>query len=139
MHYSLYNTLILALATILAILISHWILERANKRNEKLMILKELMAYRKNDTEESHKALEQALNLIDVVFSNEELVLEKYHALRDFYLDPFDLNSLVDKLYVSLLKAIASSLKYEIKNIDLDKCVGYENLKNLAELYLKKK
>jgi len=122
-------------APLFAVLISLWVQDKNNKRQEKLTILKELMSHKKNQEEQSHKAIALNLNLIDVVFVDDKAVLQKYHVLRDVYLGSSSPNSSVNSLFVDLLKQIALNLGYKIKEVDLAKCVGFENLQEQAQPY----
>lgn len=110
----------------LSVRLSYFLQDRREKRNDKMDILKSLMVSRKND-EESRTHLAQALNLIDVVFYDSKKVTDLYHAYRTALLSRQNTMNLND-LFVRLVQGIASDLRYCIDGIDIDRCIGYENL-----------
>lgn len=110
---------------------------RREKRNDKINLLKDLMAFRKND-HESHIQLARALNLIDVVFHDSKNVIHSYHDYRTALLARNDTKILND-LFVRLVQDISKVLEYDIDGFDIDQCVGQETLTYHSFQYPKSK
>jgi len=99
---------------------------KREKRNDKINVLKDLMAYRKNDVT-SRIDLSMALNLIDVVFHEDEAILNAYHDYRDALLKQKDQDTLED-YFVKLVTFVVQDLKYSIADKNIRLCVGKEIL-----------
>lgn len=113
--------------------------DRQEKRNDKINLLKDLMAYRKND-DVSRVGLSKALNLIDVVFHEAEGILKAYHEYRDSLLkynrqgspkNPQEAEKrqmALESLFVKIVSLVALDLKYSIAEKDIHGCIGKKEL-----------
>jgi len=122
---------------LIALYVSARITEKRRKRYDKIMIFKELMAYKKNQNQLSQSSLARALNLIDIVFAGDKNILKNFYILRNALRAPVSLVSSIGVHFVVLLKSIAVDLDYQIEEQNLDLCLGFEDLKRHAEPYQK--
>ncbi len=117
------NIIALILVPIVAVVVGHWLQDRAQKRNDKMMIFKVLMTSRIYGwTNESV----QAMNLIDIVFSDDQEVRKQWKVCFDkmFVENPTDTELAKMKLErEKLLETMAKSLGY--KNV-----ITWESIQN---------
>jgi len=120
------NILAVVISPIVAVYIGRWLQERSEKRKEKWIILKTLMSSRDVWNQESV----YALNIIDIVFSDDEKVVKCW---REYY-DKVCIDSLTDNdnrkinnAKFKLLEAMAASLGYGDK-------ITWESIQNPYKL-----
>lgn len=108
------NFIAILLAPVIAVLIGQWLQNHSEKRKDKLAIFKTLMITRNGWSYESVRAL----NIIDIVFSDEKEVIknwkEYYDKLRIENPTETDLQKIKESQY-KLIESIAISLGYKDK------------------------
>lgn len=109
-----------ALGPIAAVLITLWHQDRKQKFHAKERLFITLMAHRKSFPIAHDWA--QALNLIDVIFSENPKVLSAWHSLYDYiHVKPMDQKQFEHR-HVELLSEIAKVLGYKnLQQTDIDK------------------
>ncbi|MBQ9205867.1 MAG: hypothetical protein IJ158_04055 [Treponema sp.] len=113
MILSIINIIALILIPIVSVLLGHYLQDRSKKREDKLAIFKSLMTSRIYWTVDSV----HALNLIDIVFSDDVKVIEQWRILHDklFVENPTDTE--LHKIKIEkdkLLEIMAKSLGYKM-------------------------
>lgn len=109
-----FNLVAIIIAPIAAVLIGQWLQNRAEKRKDKLEIFKTLMIARNNWSLESYKAL----NIIDIVFSDDETVRARWKEYYDKLCIENPSEPELKKIRTAqdkLLEAMAKSLGYKDK------------------------
>lgn len=108
------NLIAIIVAPIAAVLIGQWLQDRSEKRKDKLDIFKTLMISRNGWSPESVRAL----NIIDIVFSDDDTVKSCWKAYYDRLCvdDPTDADlKKIKTAQEKLLEAMAVSLGYKDK------------------------
>lgn len=109
------NLIAIIVVPIAAVLISQYLQDRSEKRKDKMQIFKVLMTSRIHGwTPESV----HALNIIDIVFADDEKVRTAWKDLYDKYcvVDPDEMHlKKIEQAQYRLLEEIASSLGYKSK------------------------
>ena len=108
------NLLAIIIAPAVAVLIGQWLQDRAEKRKDKLEVFKMLMMSRNGWNAESVRAL----NIIDIVFSDDETVRTRWKEYYDKLCveNPTDTELIkIKKCQDKLLEAMAVSLGYKDK------------------------
>ncbi len=136
------NVVALVIIPILAIILGRWLQDRAEKRKDKMQIFKTLMIARVYSyTRESV----EALNIIDIVFSDDKSVRDAWAKLYDSYKvvnpDEMHLQKIQQNQY-KLLESMANTLGYKneitwetIQNPYIP--VGYSNQIKMQESFTK--
>ena len=106
------NILAIILSPIIALLISHKMQEKHEKRKEKIEILKTLMARR---ILASSKEYVNALNIIDIVFVDSPKVREAYKLLYESYHQTNFDSSKSQLLLTKLIEEIVVNVGYKEK------------------------
>ena len=109
------NLIAIIVAPIAAVLIGQWLQDRSEKRKDKMQTFKVLMTSRIHGwTPESV----YALNIIDIVFADDDKVRAAWKDLYDKYcvVDPDEMHlEKIKQAQYKLLETIASSLGYKSK------------------------
>ena len=136
------NVVALVIIPILAIILGRWLQDRAEKRKDKMQIFKTLMIARVYSyTRESV----EALNIIDIVFSDDKSVRDAWAKLYDSYkvVNPDELHlQKIQQNQYKLLESMANTLGYKneitwetIQNPYIP--VGYSNQIKMQESFTK--
>ncbi len=108
----------LVFGPIIAVCITLWWQDRKEKRDAKRNLFMTLMAHRKGTP--SYE-LVNALNLIDVVFADDDNVVKLWHELYALYSNPTPSEAQNHK-YIDLLSAMATALGFsKLSQTDIDK------------------
>jgi len=106
------NIIAILLSPIIALLISHALQKKYERKKEKLSILKTLMTQRVRQNSIEYV---NALNVIDIIFSNSEKVRLAYKKLHDSYNQKdFDYSKAQTQL-TKLIEAIVEDVGYKEK------------------------
>jgi hypothetical protein len=124
-----YLTIIaIILGPIMAVVITRWADNRRHLRQRRMAIFRDLMGTRRMRLNVDHV---RALNLVEIEFSKEKLVIDMWRDYMENLSQRVDINwpkaqtdqffDGQEKLLARLLHAIAKSLKFEIDQLDIFK------------------
>ena len=107
------------LSPIVPVLITLWWQKRKEKRDAKIRLFTTLMAFRKSYPVSHEWA--QALNLIDVIFSDSQKVVDRWHKYYDNLNDEHGAGARIH-LYLELMSEMSRELGFpNLQQTDIDK------------------
>lgn len=121
------TTAAIVIGPLAAVLITHWLQRRADERQRKLFVFRALMTTRKTPLSAERV---QALNLVEIEFSRNKLVMQKFRRLLETYNDHVRWRSddeairraviqEVDDRTAELLGEMGAVLGYKMEDLDL--------------------
>ena len=108
--------------------IAHRLLTGSEKYRDKVAILKQLMALRKNVDDSMRLELSTALNTVEIIFSDCPYVLSDFHQYQQILVTTADPGK-IQSAFVNMILSMSNNLGYtHLKRTNIVNCLGPKDL-----------